>query len=247
MKNLFQATTATTTAGGNRSSQLSAEVIAKSTTIADQIFAAFTADEAIEEHTEMVKQSIQNSENMFALVSQAVTVLDIDLTIDCMDASESEVDKAIKSQQSKRSRAMAKQNTIANYKASLAAVIAEVIIRTAYNKPRGQSSAIGNFTYEIPEDKLELYREDPTALAKAIRAVQSRKSVEKAKANFTEDSERWQALLEQEATLKALRDGQTTVSTEVAAAKDELENLDITKLKASEAKEVLERLKGLLA
>jgi len=71
----------------------------------------------------------------------------------------------------------------------------------------GGGARRGTVTYS--EEELEAFKNDPEALKRAIRNVQSKKSIDKSKADWDPESERWQELLKTEEQLKAIRDGQT--------------------------------------
>ena len=101
------------------------------------------------------------------------------------------------------------------------------------------------------DEELEIFANDPEALKRAIRNVQSKKSIYKSKADFDPESERWQELLEVEAQLKALRGGQTIEAERAIEKTQSLEEMlatvDPKDLKATEAKDMLESIKQMLA
>ena len=101
------------------------------------------------------------------------------------------------------------------------------------------------------EEELEMLANDPEALRRALRNIQSKKSIYKSKADFDPESERWQELLEVEAQLKAIRDGQTAEAEKAIEKTNQLEEMlatvDPKDLKATDAKEMLERIKQMLA
>lgn len=162
---------------------------------------------------------------------------------------EETVESMLKSQQSKRSRTKSKAMTLDNYVTLLTAAIAEDILREIYNKPKsagGFHRAAGTVDYTI--EQLEALGADQEALRKEIRNIQSKKSIMKSKADFSEDDERWQALLVAERRLKDMRIGGSTqvVEVEVDRTKDALAELlngvDIKHMKSAEAHELLEKI-----
>lgn len=164
------------------------------------------------------------------------------------DVSETDFEKMLRSQQSKRSRAKAKVMTMENYTSMMVGAVAEQLLRLASNKPKG---TVGNYTTDmtmLSEEDIEKLKNNPEALKKAIRNVQSKKSIFKSKASFSEDSDKWKLLLEEEATLKALRDSMPMSRPVDTVRNDLLEALggvDINKLKASEAKDLLAKITGI--
>lgn len=120
------------------------------------------------------------------------------------DASDEVGAKMLKSQQSKKSRARAGELTYTNYKTYLTAAIAELGIRDAFRFEKSAAGRTSSATLELTEEAIAIYTEDQVALNKAIRNVQSKKSIAKKK-GVSEESEEWLQLLEFEAGLKSLR------------------------------------------
>ena len=166
--------------------------------------------------------------------------------------SDEQVEGMLKSQQSKRSRSKSKAMTLDNYVVLLTAAIAEDILRDIYNKPKsagGFHRVAGSVDYTI--EQLEALGNDQEALRKEIRNIQSKKSIMKSKADFDESDPRWHALLKAEQQLKDMRVGGRTGVVEVDRTKDALSELlagkDISKMKAAEAHELLERIAQMTA
>lgn len=170
---------------------------------------------------------------------------------------EEELEKMLRSQQSKRSRAKAKEPmTFEVYTTMMVAAVAENLLRLAAKKPKNSGGAALGDLGMSDEDYIKL-AEDPEELKKAIRNVQSKKSIMKSKQGFSEDNPRWQQLLEQEERLKNLRDQKAAIrDEELKALKEEAE----AKRKAEEilaeypddpnpeeAKQILDALKDILA
>ena len=162
------------------------------------------------------------------------------------------LDRMIKSQQSKRSRAKSKEMTLDNYITMMTGAVAENLLRIAANKPKSAGGGgARRSSVRYSDEELEAFKHDPEALKRAIRNVQSKKSIYKSKADFDPESERWQELLEVEAQLKALRDGQTIEAEKAIEKTSQLEEMlatvDTRSLKAADAKDMLESIKQMLA
>ena len=98
---------------------------------------------------------------------------------------------------------------------------------------------------------LQLLKEDQERLKKEIRNVQSKKSIMKSKADFSEEDERWQALLVAEEQLKAIRvsTGRTQV-VKVDETKDALAekfaDVDLEHMNAKDSKVLLAQIKEMI-
>lgn len=210
-------------------------------------------DANIDNYRETIAKSATDAKVLDALIDSFKPLYDIeeDNLLRHLDAET--VDAMLKSQQSKRSRLKAKAMTLDNYTNLLTAAIAEGILRELYNKPKltvGGANRRNGLDYTPAE--LEAYEADQGALEREIRNIQSKKSIMKAKADFDESSERWQALLKAEQMLKDLRAGgrSSTRVVEIDHTKDKLSELlgdvDPEHLKAADSKELLGIIKGLL-
>ena len=104
---------------------------------------------------------------------------------------------------------------------------------------------------DFTDEQLEKLKEDQERLKKEIRNVQSKKSIMKSKADFSEEDPRWQALLVAEEQLKSIRvsTGRTQV-VKVDETKDalaeKLADIDIEHLKAGESKELLAQIRAMI-
>ncbi|MNB86378.1 hypothetical protein D3C75_333210 [compost metagenome] len=166
-----------------------------------------------------------------------------------------ELDKMLRSQQSKRSRAKNKDGfTLDDFKTMLTAAIAEGLLRRALNKPKGSGGASYD-TSGFTDAEIAEFKADEEKLAKAIRNVQSKKSIAKNKKDFDETGEHWQHLLSQEAFLKNLRDSaKATIPAEVEReldAKKAAEELlasvvDVENMNDTDVKDLLLKLKETL-
>lgn len=250
LKELF-ATNNNTMEVSNRGNQLgsTAELTRISTEIAREILKRAEAD--AEKYQAKIVESQKSHDVMDQLINEICDLTTID--IDFLKAESEEVlDRMIKSQQSKRSRAKSKEMTLENYLAMLTGAVAENLLRIAANKPKsagGGGARRGTVSYS--EEELEAFKNDPEALKKAIRNVQSKKSIYKSKADFDPDSERWQELIMVEEQLKAIRDGQTIEAEKAIEKTNQLEGMlatvDLNDLKAADAKNMLENIKQMLS
>ena len=235
----------------NRSNQLSstAELTKISTEIAREILKQAEAD--TEKYQTKVVESMQSHDAMDNLIAEIYDLKQVD--IDFLKKESAEVlDRMIKSQQSKRSRAKSKEMTFENYLTMLTGAVAENLLRIAANKPKsagGGGAKRGTVRYT--DEELEAFKNDPEALRRALRNVQSKKSIYKSKADFDPESERWQELITVEEQLKAIRDGQTIEAEKAIEKTNQLEEMlatiDTKDLKAAEAKEMLESIKQMLS
>jgi Mg2+ and Co2+ transporter CorA len=235
----------------NRGNQLSstANLTRISTDIAREILKRAEAD--AEKYQTKIVESQKSHDVMDQLIKDTYDLTSVD--IEFLKAESEEVlDRMIKSQQSKRSRAKSKEMTLDNYITMLTGAVAENLLRIAANKPKsagGGGARRRTVTYS--EEELEALANDPEALRRALRNVQSKKSIYKSKADFDPESERWQELLKAEEQLKAIRDGQTIEAEKAIEKTSQLEEMlasvDPKDLKAADAKDMLESIKHMLA
>lgn len=162
-------------------------------------------------------------------------------------------DGMLKSQQSKRSRCKSKDMTQDNFRSMVQAAIAELIIRDVYDKAKNAATSGGRRSdVGYTDEELEQLANDQEALKRAIRNIQSKKSIMKSKAGFDETSEAWLQLLEVEDQLKSHRIA--TVKTKTVkvdetktAVAQLLTGVDLDKMKAADAKDLLSKILGLTA
>lgn len=206
-------------------------------------------EEDIENYRPRIQKSAVDAKELDEIINEFKPYAEIQADSILRNLDEETVESMLKSQQSKRSRTKSKAMTLDNYVTLLTAAIAEDILRELYNKPKsagGFHRAAGTVDYTI--EQLEALGADQEALRKEIRNIQSKKSIMKSKADFSEDDERWQALLIAERRLKDMRVGGNTqvVEVEVDRTKDALNELlngvDINHLKSAEAHELLEKI-----
>ena len=235
----------------NRGNQLdnTANLTRIATDIAREILKRAEAD--AEKYQTKIVESQKSHDVMDQLINEIYDLKQVD--IEFLKAESEEVlDRMIKSQQSKRSRAKSKEMTFENYLTMLTGAVAENLLRIAANKPKsagGGGARRGTVRYS--EEELEAFKNDPEALRRALRNVQSKKSIYKSKADFDPESERWQELITVEEQLKAIRDGQTIEAEKAIEKTNQLEEMlatiDTKDLKAAEAKEMLESIKQMLS
>jgi hypothetical protein len=249
LKDLFTSQKVSNNTNGGNQLGSTANLTRISTDIAREILKRAEAD--AEKYQAKIVESQQSHDVMDQLINEIYDLTTVD--IDFLKKETADVlDRMIKSQQSKRSRAKSKEMTLDNYITMLTGAVAENLLRIAANKPKsagGGGARRGSVRYS--EEELEMFANDPEALKRAIRNVQSKKSIDRSKADFDETSERWQALLEVEAQLKAIRDGQSAEAEKAIEKTNQLEEIlatvDLKELKAADAKELLASIKGMLA
>jgi hypothetical protein len=245
MNNLFAGQVLTnSTAGGTLAG--TQQLTNTASVIAESILATINGN--IEAYAEIVKNSQSDSNALDKLINDLYAFTDADYEfLKAIDTDT--LDSMLKSQQSKRSRCKSREMTIDNYKSMMTAAIAETMIRLATGKDKGvyNGRSTGDAGY-TPERLAELAN-DQDALRKEIRNVQSKKSILKSKANFTEDSDRWRALITAEEQLKSIRsDGTTTVRQIVDPLRDQLTELlaevDEQSMTAKQLKELVASIKS---
>jgi hypothetical protein len=170
--------------------------------------------------------------------------------------SESELEKMIRSQQSKRSRAKSKADpktgrlSEENYKMMLTGAIAENLLRLHANKPKSSGGGVPRSETGFTDEELNEFRADQEKLKKAIRNVQSKKSIYLSKDGNTKDDPYYLRLLADEQTLKDIRDnGNSVVTTQIVEANKKAEEVLSTlpeDIKAEDALKILAELKGIL-
>lgn len=208
-------------------------------------------NDSLEEYRADFDASKSDHSAMDKLLAQLIDFDTIDVEF-IKQLDEATVDGMLKSQQSKRSRAKSKAMTLDNYKSMMSGAIAENLIRKATGRVKSAGGARRmSGSVDFSAEQLEALREDQERLKKEIRNIQSKKSIMKSKADFSEDDERWQALLVAEEQLKSVRvstGGTKVVKVDETKEKlaEMLSDLDPSSLKAADSKEMLARIKELL-
>ena len=138
--------------------------------------------------------------------------------------------------------------TLDNYKSMMTGAAAELLLRLATGKAKSATGIRRRAgSVEFTTEELETLKEDQEAVKRELRNVQSKKSIMKTKADFNEESERWQQLLVAEEQLKSIRISSSAVKTiRVDETKDallaELGDTALEDLKPAEAKKLLQKV-----
>lgn len=249
MLSLFNEVVKSNGANGTTQLESTARLTALATTVVNDIMKAIENNNT-DETTAAVKASMQSHEAMDKLISQHT-----DLTlVDCFylkNLSDDELEKMVKSQQSKRSRSKSKVMTVDNYKTMMVGAVAENLLRMITGKGKSATTGMKFASVEFTEEDLQQLAMNQEELKKAIRNIQSKKSIMKSKANFDEASERWQQLLVAEEQLKGIRftaPSQSSIPNRTAAINEILAGVeDVTSLKAADAKSLLERIQAAIS
>lgn len=243
------------TKGFNGANQLNktAQLTAIATSVAHQVLATVLKDQST--YSDRVTASQSSHDEMDRLIEDLAQLQDVENDF-LKEESPEVLDKMLKSQQSKRSRSKSKTMTQENYTTMLTAAVAENLLRAAMGKPKGAGggASIGGDP-RFSDEQLKVLADDQEKLAKAIRNVQSKKSIAKSKSDFSEESDKWQQLLVAEKQLKDLRNELNGLATKESQAAIEatkkanelLEGSDIDKLSAKDAKALLQQAKEMLA
>ena len=246
--NLFTANTATAT-NTNGTLAGTQQLTTLASSIADKVLAY--SESHLEELSQLITDSRTKPAELDKLIEQAVDLGQEDVDF-LKDLDEKVTDSMLKSQQSKRSRCKSKEMTLDNYRSMMTAAIAESLIRMATGKEKGTYGGRTSTLTAYDEETLQKLADDQEALRKEIRNIQSKKSIMKSKAGFTEESERWLLLLEAEEQLKSIRDtGSSSPKTIVVdETKDKLTEMlaetDPSKLKPAELKQMLNAIKDMV-
>lgn len=224
------------TRAGARMLQGTAQLTSVAESIAVNIIKKIDAD--IDNYRDKLAASKTDGGALDSLIKELGDIDKVDISF-LKELDETTLSNMLKSQQSKRSRSKNKVMTLENYRNMMTAAIAENLIRRIVGSKK---DTVGRRGRELTEEVLQELANDQEALRKEIRNVQSKKSIMRSKADFDENSEAWKKLLEDEEKLKALRISQSPRE----AIRNEIVNLigdkDVNELKASEAKELLERV-----
>ena len=245
--NLFAEQENQETATNARNLAGTAQLTSLASTIANDILK--TANDNFEEYKELIAKSKSDHGAMDELIAKAYNLADADVEF-LKELDEATLDGMLKSQQSKRSRAKSKVMTMDNYRTMMIGAIAENLIRLVTGKKKsagGNRRSAGKVEYSAEE--LAALQADQEKLRKEIRNVQSKKSIMKSKEGFSEDDERWLALLAAEEQLKALREDTRTVVVDKTKEKlaAMLDGVEINNLKAADAKELLAQAMALIS
>lgn len=268
-KELFVANTTGSTSSVRRQLEGSNQLSTLAVDIASKVLDTVMADKT---KFELIAASQSDMNALDQLVTENYNLAEVDVEF-LKKLDESTIDGLLKSNMSKRSHCKAKEMTMDNYKSMMAGLIAELLIRQATGKDKakafgtaGTRGTTGLFTDEAL-DRLALDQED---LRREIRNLQSKKSILKKKliAAKAEDkefagtddeyfntNEQWKLLCSIEDQLFGIRidgnRGRSTKTVVVDTTKDalaeKLADVDISTLKAADAKKLLAEIAGLTA
>ena len=254
MNNLFAESSNETVTTNSRSLAGTAQLTSIASNLTAEVIGKL--NENIEEYMEQFNASKSDHGAMDALIELMVNFDEVDYEF-IKELNETTVDGMLKSQQSKRSRAKGKAMTLDNYKSMMTAAIAEKIIRLATGKIKNAVGVRrGSGQVSFSDEELEALKDNQEQLKKELRNIQSKKSIMKSKANFSEEDERWQQLLVAEGQLKSIRVSTrgTTKIVEVDTTKEKLEEAfdgidieSIEKMKAADSKALLAKLAELIS
>ena len=254
MNNLFAESSNETVTTNSRSLAGTAQLTSIASNLTAKVIGKL--NENIEEYMEQFNASKSDHGAMDALIELMVNFDEVDYEF-IKELNETTVDGMLKSQQSKRSRAKGKAMTLDNYKSMMTAAIAEKIIRLATGKTKNAVGVRrGSGQVSFSDEELEALKDNQEQLKKELRNIQSKKSIMKSKANFSEEDERWQQLLVAEGQLKSIRVSTrgTTKIVEVDTTKEKLEEAfdgidieSIEKMKAADSKALLAKLAELIS
>ena len=254
MNNLFAESSNETVTTNSRSLAGTAQLTSIASNLTAEVIGKL--NENIEEYMEQFNASKSDHGAMDALIELMVNFDEVDYEF-IKELNETTVDGMLKSQQSKRSRAKGKAMTLDNYKSMMTAAIAEKIIRLATGKTKNAVGVRrGSGQVSFSDEELEALKDNQEQLKKELRNIQSKKSIMKSKANFSEEDERWQQLLIAEGQLKSIRVSTrgTTKIVEVDTTKEKLEEAfdgidieSIEKMKAADSKALLAKLAELIS
>lgn len=223
----------------NRALAKTGQLTDMSTAIANAVIKSAQSD--MEANGKLIAASQKSIESLDQLIAANYDIKTVDIDY-LKEESVDTLEKMLKSQQSKKSRSRSNTMTLDNFVSMMSAAVAEQLLRLAMNKPKGStthtSSADGSYT----EEEYQALADDQEALGKAIRNIQSKKSVAKSKAGYDPESESWQTLLVIESRLKSLRTG-SNANAEAAKKAEQIESMlatiDIETVKPSDAKALL--------
>lgn len=251
LMNVFAANNETKAANGRTLTgtvqlQMQAAEIKKS--VIAQLEEAMNGEQAEELEAAMLKAQSDNNA-MDELVQRFTDIGSAD--VDWLRGN-AEADKMLASVQSKRSRLKTKEATYDVFVQMVEASISEQLIRVATGKTKGNGGATRvRGSVEYTEEQLAAYAEDQDALKREIRNIQSKKSIMKSKAGFSEQDAYWIKLLDAEAQLKALRVGTTSKTVVVQPdpireqLKDMIGDTDISKMNKADMAALLANIVGI--
>lgn len=245
LNSMFEANEAQEVTTGARSLAGTAQLTTLANTVANEVIKKIDTD--LENYREKFDASKNDHNAMDALITELYDLTTVDVQF-IKELDDDTVESMLKSQQSKRSRSKSKVMTLDNYKSMMTGAAAELLIRQATGKAKSATSVRRlSGSIEFTAEELEKLKDDQDAVKRELRNVQSKKSIMKTKADFSEESERWQQLLVAEEQLKSIRTSSSTVKTiRVDETKDallaEIGDTALEDLKPAEAKKLLQKV-----
>ena len=260
MNNLFVPNNNNTVRESKTAIAYTAQLTQASAEIAKEFFdsAVVNADEQL---AARIQTAMTNNDELDAMITEYTNIETTDVEW-LKEATADEIDRMLKSQQSKRSRSKKQAMTQDNFMKLVTGAAAELLLRRVSGKAKNQTTVVKLDGCTLTEEMTERFKNDQESLKKAIRNVQSKKTGLKKKG--MEDSPEWIELLEFEAALKSLRVGGNRTSTiikEVAVIPEEVANKaalvddaaaimaeveSIDKLKAGDAKDLLKKIQAMM-
>lgn len=238
--------------GGMNQLNKTARLTQVASEIANKIFATVASNPV--EYEGQILASQKSHDAMDDLIGEVYDLGQVDIAF-LQSVPADELEKMIRSQQSKRSRAKSKVMTQDNYLTMMTGAVAELLLRIASGKPKsaGGGSIMGEIGFSAED--LDQLAEFPDELKKAIRNVQSKKSIMKAKNDFDPTSARWLQLLRAEQQLKEVRDRVNGIVNEEAVealevkkqAEEMLADVDLDSVSQEDALALLQAMKEMLA
>lgn len=249
IQHLFETNSAQQMTTSSRSLTGTAQLTSHSIEIANVVLK--TVDSQFSHYQALVAKSKVDHDAMDELIAKAFPLFTED--IEYLRAIDDDtLENMLKSQQSKRSRSKSKVMTMENYKTMMVGAIAENLVRHALGKMKsaaGTNRVTGSVEYS--QERLDELEADQEALRKEIRNVQSKKSIMKSKADFSETDERWLSLLKAEEQLKAIRIGASTQIIEVDTTREKIAELfigvNLDSIRHFDGRELLEKIKRIIA
>lgn len=233
--------------GTNSTTSRALAQTASLTAYSDSLARALIVDAKKDEaNADLIKASFTTAAAQDTLIELFCGVLSTDTIV---DADEDTLKKLLASQQSKRSRSKGKDMTLSNYISMMSAAIAETVIRTVMGKPRGASATAGSSaTTPLSDGDLSVYADDLDLANRRIRSLQSWKSTHK----HLEGTIEWDCVVENIQKLQDLRPSTTTVKVikedpRIQAVREQMKDVDISKLNKSEKDALLQDILSKLA
>lgn len=237
--------------GGNAVQlQMTGQLTQIASEIANVVFMAAASNG--KEYESKVQASFKSHDAMDDLINELYNLADVDVEFLKSETTEN-LEKMVRSQQSKRSRMKGMAMNINNYKKMLVGAVAENLLRIVMDKPKNSGGGSKTGILGLSEEDIKHLIDFPEDLTKAIRNVQSKKSIAKSKADYNPLGARWLSLMAEEQQLKSLRDskqqpdpGAIKALETALKVEEQLTSEDVEALSPEDAKALLVSLKEML-